>query len=669
MFGVLTRHIHPDDLNAFFASVTAAVASRSPWKAQARFIKPSGETVWLEGVSEPVLHGDELIFTGVIIDITARKRAEEALKESEEFNRGLVENLPDYIVVYGPDGNVLYVNPASATALGYTAGELTGKPVLSYVTDDYRDVVRAKLASRKNIRDIPPYEIAIVRKDGLRRSVIVKGTCIQYHDIPATLLVLVDITERSQAEEALRESEEKFRSIFDAINDGIEIHEFEPGKKPGKFLVLNDVACRMLQYTREELLQRGPFDFVTGYHSRPLDEILGELETTGHSIFETEHRRKDGTIVPVEINVHIGHLQGKRVAISVVRDITERKLAEKVLQEEEAKYRRIYETSLEGIWGVDTGYRVIFVNPKMANMLGYPPEEILGHAVSDFVALDEKDEAVQLFEHHRMGLKEQFERRYVRKDGTIITLLVSASPVYGEGGKFTGSFAMFTDITERKQAEKALRQANRKLNLLTGITRHDILNKIAIVVGFLRIVQMKAGDPEIADYLNKIDSAIEAIKSQIEFTRVYQDLGTHEPQWLALDGVMPRSHVPATVSLKADGQGILLFADPLLEKVFSNLLDNSVRHGQRVNEIRVSSYHSGKDLVVVWEDNGIGIPSGDKERIFERGFGKNTGLGMFLAREILSLTGITIKENGEPGKGARFKILVPEGSYRIASGT
>jgi signal transduction histidine kinase len=103
----------------------------------------------------------------------------------------------------------------------------------------------------------------------------------------------------------------------------------------------------------------------------------------------------------------------------------------------------------------------------------------------------------------------------------------------------------------------------------------------------------------------------------------------------------------------------------MLEKVFSNLLDNSVRHGQRVSEIRVSTYRSGKDLVVVWEDNGVGIAPEEKERIFDRGYGKNTGLGMFLAREILSLTGITIRENGEPGRGARFEILVPEGSYRI----
>lgn len=128
---------------------------------------------------------------------------------------------------------------------------------------------------------------------------------------------------------------------------------------------------------------------------------------------------------------------------------------------------------------------------------------------------------------------------------------------------------------------------------------------------------------------------------------------------------MPRE-VPATVCLDMAVQGVTVFADPMLEKVFFNLLDNSIRHGERVTEIRVSSHQSGKDRVVVWEDNGIGIAADDKNRIFDRGFGKNTGLGLFLVREILSLTDITITETGEPGKGARFEITLPKGAYRFS---
>jgi signal transduction histidine kinase len=116
--------------------------------------------------------------------------------------------------------------------------------------------------------------------------------------------------------------------------------------------------------------------------------------------------------------------------------------------------------------------------------------------------------------------------------------------------------------------------------------------------------------------------------------------------------------------MKTGVEGISVFADPMMEKVLFNLLDNSVRHGGRVTGISVTSRESGGDLILIWEDNGIGIPDEHKERIFERKFGKNTGLGMFLIREILSLTGITIRETGVPGKGARFEILVPKGAFK-----
>ncbi|MDD4484994.1 MAG: ATP-binding protein, partial [Methanoregula sp.] len=121
----------------------------------------------------------------------------------------------------------------------------------------------------------------------------------------------------------------------------------------------------------------------------------------------------------------------------------------------------------------------------------------------------------------------------------------------------------------------------------------------------------------------------------------------------------------AQVSFARDVGGIRLLADPMVETVFANLLDNSVRHGEHVTKVRVFSRREGTTLVVVWEDDGIGIAASDKEKIFGRGYGKNTGLGLFLVREVLGLTGIAVRETGEPGKGARFEIIVPEGAYRL----
>jgi DNA-binding response OmpR family regulator len=222
------------------------------------------------------------------------------------------------------------------------------------------------------------------------------------------------------------------------------------------------------------------------------------------------------------------------------------------------------------------------------------------------------------------------------------------------------------EVFERTLAEEALQKANRQINLLSSITRHDILNKVSVLLVYLEALDMNRKDSEPYEIYRKMLTIIKEIQNQIEFTRVYEDLGTHESQWHNLHETMPRSNLTEKIHFRTDLQNIVIFADPMLKKVFFNLLDNSVKHGQHMTEIHVSAFQSGEDLTVVWEDNGVGIAIDEKEKIFERGFGENSGLGMFLAREILFLTGISIRETGVPGKGARFEIKVPKGVYRAA---
>jgi signal transduction histidine kinase len=177
---------------------------------------------------------------------------------------------------------------------------------------------------------------------------------------------------------------------------------------------------------------------------------------------------------------------------------------------------------------------------------------------------------------------------------------------------------------------------------------------------------MECSDANLKEYLQKMKSTTSVIQSQIEFTRIYQDLGSLEPQWIQLYTAIPHVSLPASLTLNTDLQGISVFSDPMLEKVFFNLLDNSIQHGQLVTEIRVSAHESDGNLTIVWEDNGVGIPEKEKDFIFDRGFGKNTGFGLFMIHEILSLTGISIRETGVPGSGARFEITVPKDGWRIA---
>lgn len=217
-------------------------------------------------------------------------------------------------------------------------------------------------------------------------------------------------------------------------------------------------------------------------------------------------------------------------------------------------------------------------------------------------------------------------------------------------------------------SKSAYETANRKLNLLSSITRHDIRNQLLALLGFLGLSRTKATDPELIRYIDREEAAALTIQRQIDFTKSYEEIGVRAPQWQdirALALAMQARAAKENIAVTVETGGIEIYADPLLEKVFENLIDNSMRHGERVRNISFTTLPYGLEyLAIVYQDDGIGIHEEDKERIFEKGFGKNTGLGLFLSREILSITGIAIKESGAYGKGARFEIMVPRGRYR-----
>jgi signal transduction histidine kinase len=214
-----------------------------------------------------------------------------------------------------------------------------------------------------------------------------------------------------------------------------------------------------------------------------------------------------------------------------------------------------------------------------------------------------------------------------------------------------------------KQFQNAIRESNRKLNLLSSITRHDVANQLTVVQGYTQLAALRKPDPVTTDFLAKIASAVDMIQHQIEFTRTYQDLGAQAPAWFRVEEAI-QSVQPPEISLDCTCNSYEIFADPMIAKVFFNLFDNAVRYGGRVTTITARCERVGDKLVITFADNGIGIPLNEKQKIFKKGFGQHTGFGLFLAREILAITGISIHETGTHGKGARFEITVPEGAYR-----
>jgi signal transduction histidine kinase len=223
------------------------------------------------------------------------------------------------------------------------------------------------------------------------------------------------------------------------------------------------------------------------------------------------------------------------------------------------------------------------------------------------------------------------------------------------------------EVSERRAAETSLRLANKKLNLLTSITRHDVLNWVTVVNGYARIIQESGGEPD-TESLDKIVHAGETIGEIISFTSVYEDMGTEAPGWIRIESVFNEpdiTHLKKEVIFSLNVTGLMIYADLMFSRVFYNLLDNSLRHGNGVTRVCVSGYSVGEEYCLVYEDNGDGIPDGEKEIVFRQGYGKNSGLGLFLIREILDITGIRIRECGVYGEGVRFEMMIPNGNFRL----
>ncbi len=310
----------------------------------------------------------------------------------------------------------------------------------------------------------------------------------------------------------------------------------------------------------------------------------------------------------------------------------------------------------------------------MAKVLGYTVEEVVGSSFFNFMDEEGLEKAKLLFKNDRKGEIKKYDFKFVRSDGRKIYTIIATSPLIDSKGKFTGVLALINDITERYLAEKSLEEVNKKLNLLSNITRHDILNQITAAAGYLELMELDKAIPPgtTADkYLEKVSGIIETIKQQIQFTAYYKNLGEQRPDWFNIGRIVAetyRNNAFEHIKLKNNVKSVEVLADPLFEKVIYTLFDNASVHGEKISHIIFNAEETKNGLLITCEDDGTGIPDDAKEKIFKREYYKNSGLGLFLSKGILAMTGLKIRETGQFGEGARFEISVPEGKYRFTNG-
>ena len=393
-------------------------------------------------------------------------------------------------------------------------------------------------------------------------------------------------------------------------------------------------------------------------------QILRRLTSINAEIEDITVHKKGKSHVTPKGNDEISHL-----ALAMNRMLDQINQDQKELREQESRFREFAEQFPEIMMEVDYSGNLTFINQAAYKKFGYEPKDLEKNVtIYNFIAEEERSRAQENFSRVLKG-KPLSGNDYVmiKKDGSRFPVLLYSAPVIRDE-KAVGLRIFAGDISERKQMENVLLETNKKLNLLSSITRHDVTNQLYSLFGFMDLVGESPLDPETRAYFNNQRIAAEAIQKQIAFTKDYEDIGVKSPQWQNVRQVIMNAngnHATTKYQVTIDIHDVEIYADTLLERVFYNLVDNANKYGGNISELRMSGTETPEGFIITCEDDGIGIPYDKKEDIFNREYFNNTGYGLFLSREILAISGITIKETGQPGKGARFRIQVPKGVYRF----
>jgi PAS domain S-box-containing protein len=436
--------------------------------------KATGEKIWVLAHARLVRDsaGMALRIEGTVTDITDLKQAQDALKASEEKFFTAFRTSPYAITITrARDGQLKETNDGFSSITGYTREETRGRSSVNldlWVNPEDRDRVVSAL---REGRGVEGQEFRFRKKNGEIMTGLFTGRMILIDNEPCILSSIQDITERRHTEEELRKSEEKFRNVFDWANDAIMLHSLTVPGSPGRFVDVNQVACRMLGYTRDELLAMGPPAIVPAELHPRLAEIIRQASAEDSVLFETRFLRKDGTTFPVESSGHLVTYEEKKIWLSHIRDITERKRNEEALIESEARLSLTLAVGNAGIWEWDLGTDEVWFDDRFHALIGYTPGE-LPKTAQEWKSYHHPEDLPVMLSRAGAYLQGDIaifesEHRIRTREGTwnwIFTRgqLADHHPA-GPRKRFIG-IAM--NVTERKRNEEALIESEEKFRLV-----------------------------------------------------------------------------------------------------------------------------------------------------------------------------------------------------------
>jgi PAS domain S-box-containing protein len=699
-----------------FLDVLTASGEIAPLKQWAVFRALRGETVknaeyilrrkdtgemWMASFSFAPIRNEFGGIVGSIVvgrDITHSKRAEEALVASEARFRILVETAPEAIFIRTNE-LFTYLNAAALRLFGAScAADLLGHLVLDRFSPEHRERVwkRMQMLDEQGLSTFSADQV-FLRLDGSPVQVLVSAVPFIYQNQPCALVFARDITERKRAEDALRQSEERFTSIFDSSPVATSLSTI----REGRYLNVNNAFLEMFQRERNEVVGHTVFELNTWVDLRQRDALFEEFKRGGAVInFEMDLRTKAGQVIQLLWSGAKVEINGEACLLGSGLDITERKRAEAALRESEAQFRATFNQAAVGMAQVNLDGRWLRVNQRLCDIVGHPREELLQKTFQEITHPDDLVTDLDFVRQLLAGEIQTYtmEKRYLRKDGSVVPVNLTVSLVREPSGAPRHFISVVEDLTERKRLELEqralevqLRQQQKleAIGTLAGGVAHEINNPINGIMNYAQLIQdrLPPGSPlneYTGEILRETERVATIVRNLLTFAR--DEKQHHSPARVGdiLDGtlsllrtIIRHDQITLQVFLP-EGLPLLRCRSQQIQQVLMNLLTNA---RDALNE-RYPGYDPDKTLSVSvslfqregqdWlrvsvEDHGIGIAPTVRERMFDpfyttKSRDRGTGLGLAISHGIVKEHHGFLTVESEPGRFTIMHLDLPTGN-------
>ena len=692
--------IHPDDAEPVRFSIAESARTMSPWQAEYRVNHPRRGEIWVEGHSVPQRESDgSTLWQGFIYDVTARKRSEAALRDASQFNRQIIDDAEEGIIVYGLDLSFQVWNPYMERFLGLSASQVLGRQpreVFPFLENSgVLGMLERALQGQAGVLEFSfysPYKGRTCwvsdRFAPLRNA---KG------EIIGVIGLVCEISDRRKAEEELRGSEARFRTLVEQAADAIFVHG-----RDGRFIDVNRRACESLGYLREELLQLSFSDIEEDLDLDQVQRAWDQIQPGQHSTLRGHQKRKDGSIFPVEVRLGSYLENGEMLYLGLVRDVSERECREEQLRETSRRLELATTSAGLGVWDLDVAAGTLLWNDRMFELYGVSPDDFDGTRAFWSACLHpgDRDRVLAAGDAALEGTGEfDTEFRVVTADGRVKTLKSNAVVVRDAQGSALRMIGLNRDITRQRSLEAQLLQAQKMeaVGRLAGGVAHDFNNNLTVILGYAELSKLVQINGEtFHEYLDQIIKAAEHSRDITQQLLAFSRNEIIAPRQVDLNQLIRQTEktlarlIGEDVCLKLTTPERIwpVLIDPAqVNQIIMNLAVNArdampvggtlsiETRNLRLDEVSRPGNPGvtpGEYVQLTVSDTGVGIDREMLGHIFEpffttKGVGKGTGLGLATVYGIVSQNGGFIEVHSEPGKGAAFVLFLPRMIREIGS--